>query len=125
MAINSKQKGARFERLLASKFRDYGYSESRRTAQYCGNTGDASDVVGLPRIHIEAKHVEKLNIHDAMAQAIRDAEASGEDKKPVVFHKKNHSEILVTMLFDDWMDLYKEYEASMALKEGAEDGESN
>ena len=55
MPVNSKQKGARFERLLASKFREYGY-DARRTAQYCGNTGDASDVVGLNGLHIEAKH---------------------------------------------------------------------
>ena len=61
MTINSKQKGARFERLLASKFRDYGYTNSRRTAQYCGNTGDASDVIGLPGIHCEAKAVEKMD----------------------------------------------------------------
>ena len=66
MAINSKQKGARFGRDLARKLREYGY-EARRTAQYCGNTGDASDVVGLPYLHIEAKHVERLNIYDAMA----------------------------------------------------------
>lgn len=44
--INSREKGARFERELARTFRDYGYTGSRRTAQYCGNTGDASDVVG-------------------------------------------------------------------------------
>ena len=50
--INSKDKGARFERQLAGLFRDYGYSGARRTAQYCGNTGDASDVVGLPGIHV-------------------------------------------------------------------------
>ena len=41
--INSKQKGARFERQLAGLFRDYGYTDARRTAQYCGNTGDSSD----------------------------------------------------------------------------------
>lgn len=68
MSINSKQKGARFERLLASKFREYGY-EARRTAQYCGNTGDASDVVGLPGIHIEAKHAEAMRLYEWMAQA--------------------------------------------------------
>ena len=72
MAINSKQKGARFERQLASMFREHGY-DARRTAQYCGNTGEAADVVGLPFIHVEAKHVERLNIHDAMAQAKRDS----------------------------------------------------
>ena len=45
MAVNSKQKGARFERQLAGLFREYGYSDARRTAQYCGNTGEAADVV--------------------------------------------------------------------------------
>ena len=63
MAVNSKQKGARFERLLASRFREYGY-EARRTAQYCGNTGDASDVIGLPGIHCEAKHQERMQLYD-------------------------------------------------------------
>lgn len=52
--LNSKAKGARFERLLASKLRDYGY-DARRGQQYCGANGDA-DVIGLPGIHIEAKH---------------------------------------------------------------------
>lgn len=116
MAINSKQKGARFERLLASKFREYGY-EARRTAQYCGNTGDASDVVGLSGIHVEAKHVERLNIHDAMAQAVRDAEAGGGDALPAVFHKKNNMDILVTMKIEDWFCLYREWEAGHNLKE--------
>lgn len=61
MPVNSKQKGARFERYLASIFRDFGYNKARRTAQYCGNTGDASDVVGLPYIHVEAKHQEQMD----------------------------------------------------------------
>ena len=69
--INSKDKGARFERQLAGLFRDYGYSGARRTAQYCGNTGDASDVVGLPGIHVEAKHQEKMYLYDWMEQAIQ------------------------------------------------------
>ena len=112
MAVNSKQKGARFERLLASKFRDYGYDDARRTAQYCGNTGDASDVVGLPGIHIEAKHQEKMCLYDWIEQAKRDVKASDEDKIPVVFHKKNNAEILVTMRFDDWMQIYKEWQNS-------------
>ena len=116
MTINSKQKGARFERLLASKFRDYGY-EARRTVQYCGNTGDASDVVGLPYIHIEAKHQERMQLYDWMAQAKRDAAAGNEGRLPVVFHKKNNADILVTMTFDDFMEIYKEFEASMTLEE--------
>jgi Holliday junction resolvase len=114
--VNSKEKGARFERSLASKFREYGY-EARRTAQYCGNTGDASDVVGLPGLHIEAKHQEKMYLYDWMAQAKRDAEAGGLNAIPTVFHKKNNAEILVTLEFDDFMTIYREWEASMALKE--------
>jgi Holliday junction resolvase len=110
MAVNSKQKGARFERLLASTFREYGYTESRRTAQYCGSSGDASDVVGLPGIHIEAKHQETMRLYDWIAQAKRDAEASRSERLPAVFHKKNHAEILVTMPLEAWMTLYKEFE---------------
>ena len=116
--INSKQKGARFERKLAALFRDYGYDESRRTAQYCGNTGDASDVVGLPGIHVEAKHQERMQLYDWMDQAKRDVEAGGEDKLPVVFHKKNNAEILVTMRFDDFMEIYKEWQIAQVLKVG-------
>lgn len=118
MAVNSKQKGARFERLLASKFREYGYLDSRRTAQYCGNTGDASDVVGLPHLHIEAKHQETMRLYEWIAQAKRDAEAGGEGRLPVVFHKKNNHEILVTMRFEDFMELYKEWQAGQILKVG-------
>ena len=113
MAVNSKQKGARFERLLASKFREYGY-EARRTAQYCGNTGDASDVVGLPGLHIEAKHQERMALYDWMAQAKRDSTGTG--RLPAVFHKKNNAPILVTMELEDFMNLYREWEAGFDLK---------
>jgi Holliday junction resolvase len=113
MAVNSKQKGARFERLLASRFREYGY-EAKRTAQYCGNTGEAADVDGLPGIHVEAKHQERMQLYEWMAQAKRDAEGTG--RLPAVFHKKNNAEILVTMELETWMNLYREFEAGFDLK---------
>ena len=116
MAINSKQKGARFERRLASLFREFGYTDSRRTAQYCGNTGDASDVVGLPGIHVEAKHQERMQLYEWMEQAKRDSKGTG--NIPAVFHKKNNHEILVTLRFDDFMNIYRKYEAWQMLKEG-------
>lgn len=115
--VNSKQKGARFERTLAGLFREYGYADARRTAQYCGNTGDASDVVGLPGIHIEAKHQETMRLYEWMSQAVRDAESGGKGNLPAVFHKKNHAEILVTMRLEDWMNLYREWEAGFDLKD--------
>lgn len=113
---NSKQKGARFERLLASKFREYGY-EARRTAQYCGNTGDASDVVGLRGLHIEAKHQEAMRLYEWMDQAKRDAKAGGKNCLPAVFHKKNNADILVTMRLEDFMVIYREWEAGLDSKE--------
>ena len=115
--INSKAKGAAFERKLASLFREYGFNDARRTAQYCGNTGDASDVVGLPGLHVEAKHQEQMRLYEWIAQAVRDAEAGGEGRLPAVFHKKNNADILVTMRLEDFMEIYREYEAGLALKE--------
>ena len=123
MAVNSKQKGARFERSLASKLREYGYQDARRTAQYCGNTGDASDVVGLPGIHIEAKHQEKMCLYDWMAQAKRDSEGTG--RLPAVFHKKNNADILVTMTLENFMEVYREFASDLLLKERENDADHN
>jgi len=125
MAVNSKQKGARFERSLARIFREYGYADARRTAQYCGNTGDASDVVGLPGLHIEAKHQETMRLYEWMSQAVRDAEAGGENRLPAVFHKKNNADILVTMRLEDFMSLYREWEAGQSLIEKEKENDRN
>lgn len=111
MGKMSKDKGARFERQLASIFRDNGYTEARRTAQYCGSSGDASDVVGLPNIHVEAKHQEKMHLYDWVDQAKRDSKGNG--RLPVVFHKKNNAEILVTMPLDVFFEIYREYESGL------------
>ena len=104
MAINSKSKGKRGELELSRKLKEYGYN-CRRTAQYCGNTGDASDVVGLPKIHIECKRNEKLNVYDAMSQSIHDAK---DGESPTVMWRKNNCEWLVTMRLSDWIEMYKE-----------------
>lgn len=117
MAVNSRAKGARFERLLASRFREYGF-DARRTAQYCGKTSDAADVTGLPGIHVEAKHAEQMRLYEWIAQAKRDAEAGGKGNLPAVFHKKNHAEILVTVEFDTFMKLYKEWWENNVTEDG-------
>ena len=106
MAINSKQKGKKGELELAKEFREYGY-DARRSVQYNGKAEEGqADLLGLPGIHIECKRVEKLNLYDAMAQAIHDAK---EGELPAVFHRRNHCEWLVSMRLDDWIKLYKEY----------------
>lgn len=104
--MNSKQKGAKGERELARELRQYGYN-CRRGQQYSGANGDA-DVIGLPGIHIECKRVERLNIHDAMDQAKRDKR---DNEIPAVFHRKNNCEWLVTLTLDDFIKIYREWEA--------------
>ena len=104
--MNSRAKGAGGERELAKKLREYGY-DCRRGQQFSGANGDA-DVVGLPGIHIECKRVERLNLEDAMAQSIRDAR---EGEIPVVMHRKTRSPWLVTMTLEDWVEIYREWEA--------------
>ena len=105
--INSCAKGARAELALAKVFREHGY-EARRGQQYCGANG-AADVVGLPFIHVECKAVERLNIFDALAQSVRDAK---DGEIPIVCHKKNYTDWLVTMRIEDWFELYREWECS-------------
>jgi len=101
--MNSKDKGSRGERELASKLKEYGF-DCRRGQQYCGANGDA-DVVGLDGIHIECKRTERLSLYDALAQAKHDAK---DGKMPVVMHRKNHCEWVVIQPLEDWIELYKE-----------------
>lgn len=107
--MNSRTKGKRGELEVARLLREYGY-DCRRGQQYSGIHGDA-DVVGLHGVHIEVKRREALNIHEAMDQSKRDARA---DEKPTVFHRKNNTEWLVTMQLDDFIELYREWEAGKA-----------
>lgn len=102
--MNSRDKGKRGELELAKKLREFGF-ECRRGQQYCGLNGDA-DVLGLNGIHIECKRVEKLNIHEAVEQARRDSRT---DEMPVVMHRKNNQEWLVTQPLKDWIMMYKAY----------------
>ena len=115
MAINSKQKGKSGELELARKLREYGYNE-RRSVQYNGKAEEGQpDVIGLPGIHVECKRTEKLNLYDAIDQAKRDS--SGAQKIPVVFHRRNNCEWLAIMTLDDFMTIYREFEAGKRLEE--------
>lgn len=102
--MKSKAKGKRGELEFARLCRENGYN-ARRTAQYCGNTGDAADVGGLPGVHVEVKRVERLNIQEAMQQAAHDARPG---EMPMVFHKRNYCPWLVTLSANDFFKLYRE-----------------
>lgn len=103
--MNSRTKGKRGELEAAHLLKEYGY-DARRGQQFAGINGDA-DVVGLPGIHLEVKRVEKLNIENAVDQSVRDAR---EGEKPAVLHRKNRRKWLVTMPFNEWIELYQAWE---------------
>ena len=106
MSINSRQKGARFERTIAKMLREYGY-EAERGCQHSGGK-DSPDVKhNMHRLHIEAKDVEHLNIWNALEQSKRDA---GEDEIPTVMFKRNRSQVYVALPFEEFMDLYMAWE---------------
>lgn len=109
MAINSQRKGKVGEIEIARILREYGYN-TYRGQQYSGAKGDP-DVVGLPGIHLEIKRVERLDLYGAMSQSKRDATAAKANEIPVVMHRRNNCKWLVTMELDDWMELYKEWDA--------------
>lgn len=101
---NSKAKGGRGEREWAKVLRDAGL-EAYRGQQFAGGV-DSPDVVceSLPDVHFEVKRVERLNIHDAIDQAVTDCDW----KVPVVAHRKNKKPWLVTMRAEDWLKLVTE-----------------
>ena len=93
MGGKSQRKGADGERELAAVLREYGYSIQRGGSL---SFGEIPDLAGLPGIHIECKRVERLNVPEAMRQAVRDS------REPW----------LVTMRLADWMALYGRQKAT-------------
>lgn len=106
MSGSSQRKGADGERELAALLRQHGYEIERGGSL---SFGEVPNLVGLPNIHIECKRVERLNVGEAMDQAIRDAERF-HDGAPTVFHRRNRQPWLVTMRLTDWLELYKRAE---------------
>ena len=115
--LDSRKKGGRGEREFAALCRDEGYTAAKRGQQYQGGA-DSPDVKGLPGIHVEVKRVERLNIHEAMKQAARDSSGCA---IPIVAHRRNRDNWLVTMSATDWFSMYREWESGRYLENRKED----
>ncbi len=110
--MNSREKGKRGERQWRDELRANGY-RARRGQQFSGSP-DSPDVVcdDLPWAHFEVKAVEKLNIYDAIEQALRDCGSSapaGHRKVPFVSHRRNHRPWLVTMTGEVFFKLLQRF----------------
>ena len=102
MGKSSQRKGREGERELRDILKEYGYPVE------CGEPesfGKVPDLVGLPGIHVEVKRVERLNVPEAMRQAVRDSERF-RDGMPALFHRRNRQPWLVTVRLDDFMRMY-------------------
>ena len=97
--MNSRKKGCRGELECAHYLTDRGFP-ARRTQQYCGTEGN-SDVTceALGEYHLEVKRTERLQLREAMEQAVRDSQG----KVPIVVHRGNRTPWLVVMRLDDWL----------------------
>lgn len=102
MGKSSQRKGADGERELVAILREHGYDIERGGSL---SYGEVPDLMGLPGVHIEVKRVERLNVPEAMAQAIRDAARFG--GAPSLFHRRSRFPWLVTMRLTDWLELYE------------------
>lgn len=104
---SSKRKGKIGELEVVNLLKAAGYN-THRSVQYCGATGDASDVVveGLP-LHIEVKRVERLNLKQAYQQAVHDSKANGNNEIPVVFHRQSYQPWMVSLSAEDFLELCK------------------
>ena len=114
--VNGKRKGKTGELELARKLKEHGYGDARRSVQYNGKEEEGqADLLGLPGLHIECKRTEKLSLYDAVNQAKRDSQ--GKDQIPAVFHRRNRCEWLVIIPLDDFMKIYREWEAGRNTEE--------
>jgi Holliday junction resolvase len=98
MPINSCQKGKAGERAWAKYLREKMGVDARRGRQFSGSP-DSPDVVSDDGMHWEVKRVEKLNLSQAMEQAVKDADGK---KIPAVAWKKNRGEWLVILRAKDF-----------------------
>ena len=87
MAKISRDRGAAYEREIANEFKDWGY-KAYRTAQHMGKTGQAPDVSGIPGLHPECK-----------------------GNVPVVFCRADMEESLAIVRLEDFIQMYREWEA--------------
>ena len=106
--INSRQKGASFEREVAKALAAEGFPARRGAQVSQGSWGiSAPDVVVpcLPAFHFECKRHgrSRFNLDAAMDQAQRDAGTA----LSAVIHRKDHCEMLVTMCFDEFCTLLR------------------
>lgn len=106
---SSRSKGLSGEREARDYLKEQGFPEATRgLGQSRGGGKEQADCINVGDLHVEVKRVEKLNIHQALAQAERDAGDKG--RLPIVLHRRNGEKWKVTCWADDFFSIYRDAE---------------
>lgn len=100
MGARSQRKGVSGEREIVTILSAHGIHARRNLQRYIGgkNNPDVSAEYKGRKLHIEVKRRERLNIREAVNQAVSDADGKA---IPVVVHRSSRQPWLVTVRLDD------------------------
>jgi len=112
----ARLKGANFEREIANYLSEKTNLEARRgLAQTRGGGAEVGDVE-IAHLQLELKRHKRCNIKAALRQAVNDS--AGKNKIPVAITKDDREPILVTMLIDDWVQMFSAFATKLADENG-------
>lgn len=113
----SRNKGKQGERELVKELNKYGFNV-RRTAQFCGKTGQAGDIEGLPSIHIECKRYKEglKKLYEWLEQSQNDSKATDKGDIPTVMFRTDNNPWVVALNLNDFITIYKEFESGLFIK---------
>lgn len=125
-----RDKGKTWEQAVARAFRSIFGDDVRRGWQSRAGSDDP-DIVGVPKFWVEAKHHKVVNIAEAIRQVLKAQKKHTPlrqaltglpaNRWPLVVSKSNRADPLATMLWNDFLELVKDW----ALLGEAVDGLSN
>ena len=102
MGKSQREKGKRFERLVASQFRAIGFDAKR--GWQCRSGDDAPDV-DIPYWWVECKHHRKVPWRAAYKQACE----SRDSRAPIAVCKDDKADAVVIMGARDFFELVEEW----------------
>lgn len=124
MTTAAKRKGDAYERELAKYISEQtGIETSRAPLSGGGKVGMAggADLLGTPALFIEAKRVERLNFHQALAQAETNIKKTRSPDAAIVINRRSRQktgESLCLMRLDDFLRFYKAFLAYHGYTQG-------
>ena len=103
MGRMQREKGKRGEREASQAIQQHLGVAARRGQQYCGSPDSPDVITAIDGVAIEVKRCETVSIHRWMDKAVADSPGD----VPVIIHRKNNTDWLVTLRLGDVNGFYK------------------